>query len=141
MKNIPVNAIRFCKASIAILLWCAFVFREDILLIIVFGLLLLSALLKISRAPLILLYSYSFEKIFPSKSTEVDEAAMRFAHTLGTSLSIICLLLVRLMPAIGWWAVLGFAILKTVSMLGFCPGEAVYKCIKDGTCNITGSDR
>jgi hypothetical protein len=96
--------------------------------------------LKISRAPLILFYSYTFEKAFPSKRKEVNEAAMRFAHSMGASLSAICLLLTWYMPAVGWWAVLGFAILKTVSTLGFCPGEALYTCFKDGTCSVLEND-
>jgi len=140
MKQIPINAFRFCKVSIAILIWTSFAFREEILLILVFFFLLLSALLKISRAPLILIYSYTIEKIFPSKNKELNEPAMRFAHALGASLSAICLLLIWYMPTVGWWAVLGFAILKTISTLGFCPGEALYSCYKEGTCSILKSD-
>ena len=140
MKKIPINAFRFCKASIAILIWCSFIFKEDILLMLVFCFLLLSTILKISRAPLILLYSFTIEKVFPSRSAEVNEAAMRFAHALGASLSAICLLLIYLMPSVGWWAVLGFAVLKTISSLGFCPGEALYSCFVDGTCSILKSD-
>ena len=140
MKNIPINAFRFCKVSVAVLIWCSFIFKEDILLLLVFFFLLLSAILKIARSPLILFYSYTIEKIFPSKSKELNEAAMRFAHALGASLSAICLLLVWYMPSVGWWAVLGFAILKTISTLGFCPGEALYSCYKEGTCSILKSD-
>lgn len=140
MKEIPVNAFRFCKVTIAILIWCSFAFREEILLILVLGFLLLSAILKISRAPLILFYSYTFEKIFPSKTKVVNETAMRFAHFLGAALSAICLLAVYYMPSVGWWVVLGFAILKTISTLGFCPGEALYTCYTDGSCSILKSD-
>jgi len=140
MKKIPINAFRFCKVSTALVIWSSFIFKEDILLIMAFGILLLSAILKIARSPLILFYSYTFEKVFPSKSKELNEAAMRFAHALGASLSAICLLLVWYMPAVGWWAVLGFAILKTISTLGFCPGEAIYSCYTAGTCSIIKSD-
>lgn len=136
MKKIPLNAFRFCKFSIAIMVWCSFIFKEDILIFLVFGFLLLSALLKISRAPLIIFYTYTIEKLYPSKIIEVDQAAMRFAHALGASISVICLGMIYFQPAYGWWFVLGFAILKTVSTMGFCPGEAVYSCVKEGTCNI-----
>lgn len=138
MKTVPKNAIRFCKLTIALLIWYSFAFREDLTLMIVFALLLLSALLKISRAPLILLYSWTAERIFPGPVAEVEESAMRFAHFLGTFLSLVCLLTIFTLPSAGWWIVLGFAILKTISTLGFCPGEAIYSCYKDGTCSLHG---
>ncbi len=134
--KIPVNAFRFCKISVAILLWCSFIFKYPSLLIIVFIILFLSALLKIRRAPMIVLYSYTIEKIFPSAEKEVHEKGLRFAHTMGTILSVICLTSVYLNPVTGWWVVLGFCILKTVSNLGFCPGEALYSCYENGSCSI-----
>lgn len=136
MKTIPKNAIRFCKLTIAVLIWCSFAFREDITMMIVLALMLLSVLLKISRAPLILLYSITIERILPGPVAQVDESAMRFAHSLGTFLSLLCLVSIYRIPAIGWWIVLGFAILKTISTLGFCPGEALYSCFVNGSCSI-----
>jgi hypothetical protein len=106
------------------------------MLIIVHIILLLSAILKIKKAPMIVLYSNTLELLFPSRIIEVNESGLRFAHILGTILSAICLALTIFLPTIGWWYVFGFAILKTISMLGFCPGEAMYSCYVDGTCSI-----
>jgi hypothetical protein len=136
MKTISRNAFRFCKLSVAVMIWCSFAFREEILLMVVFLMLLFSALLKVTRAPLILLYSTTLERIFPGATLEVDEKALRFAHALGTFLSGMCLVFIYAKPSVGWWMVLAFAILKTVSTLGFCPGEAIYSCYVNGTCSI-----
>jgi len=136
MKPIPINAFRFCKITVALLIWLAFAFKSLPLLIIVFVTLGLSALLKIQRAPLIVLYTLTIEQIAPSKVKEVHEKGLRFAHSLGALLSAICITLTLLFPTIGWWYVLAFAILKTVSMLGLCPGEALYSCYAEGSCSI-----
>lgn len=139
MKTVPKNAIRFCKLTIAGLIWCSFAFKDHVTLMIVLVLLMLSALLKISRAPLILFYAYTVERIFPGPAAEVNVSAMRFAHSLGTLLSLICLIALFTIPSVGWWMVLGFAILKTISTIGFCPGEALYSCYRDGSCSILRS--
>lgn len=136
MKQIPINAFRFCKITVTSMVWLAFAFKSYIFLLLVLIILLLSALLKIKKAPMIIFYSFTIERLFPSRIIEVNESGLRFAHFLGASLSTICLAITIFFPVIGWWYVLGFAILKTISMLGFCPGEALYSCYKDGTCSI-----
>lgn len=136
MKQIQINAFRFCKIAVTLMVWLAFAFKSYIFLVLVLFVLLLSALLKIKKAPMIILYSYTIERLFPSKVIEVNESGLRFAHLLGACLSVICLAITIFFPVIGWWYVLGFAILKTISMLGFCPGEAIYSCYKNGTCSI-----
>lgn len=136
MKQIPVNAFRFCKISITLLIWIAFVFQNHLLLYIAFGVLFLSALLGIKNAPMIVIYSLTIEKLFPSRKIELHTTAMRFAHSLGTIFCGFCIFTVLYFSSIGWWYVLGFAILKTLAMLGFCPGEAMYSCYKNGSCSI-----
>lgn len=139
MKAIPINAFRFCKITVTLLVWLAFAFHSLSLLVIVFLILGLSALLKIQRAPLIVLYSITIERIIPSRMKEVHETGLRFAHSLGTVLAAICIALTLLFPTVGWWYVLAFAVLKTVSMLGLCPGEAMYSCYAEGSCSILES--
>lgn len=129
MKTIPKNALWFNRSVIALLIWASFVFRVELFLIIVVGLLFLDALLKFSASPLVLLYTHTFAKLFPGGDMNVNEKALRFASSLGVLLSTLCLILVYFLPWIGWWTVLGFAILKTISALGFCPGEALYAMI------------
>ncbi len=136
MKEIPINAFRFCKLTVTLLIWLSFAFKSPALLAIAGLILLFSAILKIQRAPLIVLYRVTIEKWKPSAGKMVSEQSMRFAHTLGTILSAACLAICLLFPTVGWWYVLGFAILKTISMLGFCPGEALYSCVAEGSCSI-----
>lgn len=136
MKLIPINAFRFCKITVTSMVWLAFAFKSYILLMLVFIILILSAILKIKKAPMIILYSNSIERLFPSRQIDVNESGLRFAHILGAILSATCLIITLFFPVIGWWYVLGFSILKTISMIGFCPGEALYSCYNDGTCSI-----
>ena len=92
--SISKGAFAFCRWSIAILVLVALFFKIKWLVIVIFFIFLLSAIFKIQRAPLILIYSYTIDKIFPSKKEVLNEKAMRFAHSLGTVLSGICVLLI-----------------------------------------------
>jgi len=86
---------------------------------------------------MIWLYSVSFNKIKKSAEVLVDENAMRFAHALGFLLSGVCLALVFLIHGSGvWYAVLGLALLKTVSAVGFCPASKLYDCLLNGNCCV-----
>jgi hypothetical protein len=86
---------------------------------------------------MIWLYSVSFNKIKKSTDVIVDENAMRFAHTLGFLFSGGCLLAVFLIHSSGaWYAVLAFALLKTVSAVGFCPASKLYDCVLNGNCCV-----
>lgn len=136
MKPIAINAFRFCKLTVTLMVWASFAFKSEILLALVFLVMVLSAILKIQRAPLIVLYSLTIERLFPFRITTVNETGLRFAHSLGAFMALCCIGLTLLFPNAGWWYVLGFAILKTVSMLGLCPGEALYSCYAEGSCSI-----
>jgi len=128
-------AFAFCRYTIAILIWLALILKNKPLILLVFAILALSAILKIKRAPLILFYTYTINKIFPSKNELLEEKAMRFAHTLGTTLALICIIFLYLInEKVGWIIVLIFAILKTISALGYCPASKMYSCMMSGGC-------
>ncbi len=135
--KISKNSFRFCKITITILAWLAFIFRIKELMLISFLLLFFSAILKIKKAPLILLYSKTIDKITSSKKIDIDEKAMRFTHFLGSIFSGICTILIYLNIKVGWAFVFVYAIMKTISTFGYCPGEKVYSCMKNGCCRIT----
>ncbi len=135
--KISKNAFRFCKITITIIVWIAFIFKIKSLIFITFAILVSSAILKIKKAPLIWLYSNTIDKIKPSKQIDLDENAMRFAHKLGSYFSGICVILVYLNVKFAWGVVLIFAIMKTISAFGYCPGEKVYSCMKNGCCRFT----
>lgn len=132
--TIPSHAFIFCRYGIAVLVWLAYLLHSAGWLIAAAVLLGLSAILKVRRAPMIWLYSRTFMRLRPSPEEVVDETAMRFAHTLGTVFALACLAAVWLNPKIGWPLTLLFALMKTVSALGFCPASKLFTCATNTTC-------
>ncbi len=130
------HAFIFCRYGVAVLIWAAFFMKLKWLMAAVFAILFLSALLKVGRAPMILLYSHTINKIFRSEHYEVlNENAMRFAHVLGSALSLACVLTLYFFnERTGWVMVFFFAILKTISALGFCPASKLFDCATSGSC-------
>ena len=125
----------FCRYTIAILVWLSLIFQIKWILVLVFLVLALSALLKIQKAPMILLYKFTIGKIIKSKDEILNENAMRFAHIMGTILSFICLLFLYFINVyVGWILVFVFAILKTISAFGMCPASKLYECMGNDNC-------
>lgn len=132
---VPSAAFAFCRYTLALLIWAALIFHYKPLMILAFILFALSAVLKVRRAPLILLYSYTVNKIFKSPDEVLNEAAMRFAHIMGATFSLVCIgLLYFAPPVVGWSAVLVFAIMKSISAFGYCPASKLYECLSSGGC-------
>ena len=134
--SIPNGAFIFCRYTIAVLLWTTLIFHLKWLVLVVFLILSFSALLKIKRAPLIVLYSYTVNLLIKSKEVMLDENAMRFMHTLAALLALICIVLLYFVNDLaGWIFLLMFATLKTVSALGYCPATKLYSCVlSSGSC-------
>ncbi|MDD5054732.1 MAG: DUF4395 family protein [Candidatus Peribacteraceae bacterium] len=132
-------AFLFCRVGITALLWIAFLFDAVWALWLTFGILALSALLGIDRAPMIVLYTNTLGRFLPSVSETLDRSAMRFAHTLGALWSAACLLLISAFPAtpIGWRLLLLLAIVKTISACGYCPASKLYLCATGGCCPLS----
>jgi hypothetical protein len=138
IKPISVSngAFLFCRISLATLLWISFIFQLKWLLVVIFLIFFFSAIFKIGHAPMILLYTYTIDRIFPSKKVMLDGNAMRFVHSLGTLMAFIALLLLYFSyAALGWGFLFFFAALKTISALGYCPASKLYSCaISGGSC-------
>lgn len=129
------GAFVFCRVGIAALVWVAFLFQVRILLVLVFIFFVASVLLRVKKSPMIFLYEKTIDKLFPAHSIMLDEHAMRFAHGLGALLSAVCLvILFGVSEKAGWIAVGIFAILKTISAMGFCPASKIYTCLASGGC-------
>jgi len=127
----------FCRYGVAILVWLSFLFQSMVLLGLVCGIFLLSSILKVRRSPMILLYKNTFGQIWKSEEVMVNENAIFFAHSAGFVLSSSCLLVVYFIDKpVAWFSVLGFALLKTVSALGFCPASKLYDCVLAGNCCV-----
>jgi hypothetical protein len=134
LVSISNGAFGFCRYGVMILAWLVIIFRLKWLMIIIFAILFLSYLFKVKRAPMILVYTYTINKIFPSKEKILDENAMRFAHGLGSIISFFAVLFLYLNEPTGYVFAWIFAIVKTISAIGFCPASKAYSCMTSGTC-------
>ena len=133
--SIRSSEFAFCRYFVALLVWLAIFFSSKELILIVFIILLLSAIFTVKYAPMILLWRYTFGLFFKSKEEILNVKAMRFAHSLGTIISGICVMLLYFgNPFIGWCFVWFLAIMKTISAFGFCPASKVYVCMSNGGC-------
>jgi hypothetical protein len=134
--SISKASFAFCRYSVAIMVWLSFLLKSEIILGIVTLIFLLSAILKVKRAPMIRLYDVAFKKKV-SLEILVDENAMFFAHSLAFVMSGVCLLMVcNFHTHRIWYTVLVFAILKTISAFGFCPASKLYDCTLNGNCCV-----
>lgn len=135
--EIPSAAFSFCKYSLALLFWAAWIMQIKPLVLFCFAILILSALLRVKNAPLVFLYTHSLNRVFPSKAVIVDENAVRFAHIVGAAFTGTALIfLYYINPFIGW-AVTGLiTLLKTSGALGFCGAMKLYECMNNpnGQC-------
>ena len=133
------NAFIFCRYSVAALVWVALLLQNVWVLLAVFVILAASALLTVRRAPMILLWTRTLARFFPSEEDVLDIKAMRFAHGMGAMMALIGLSLVLHSTPFAWWFVGAFAILKTTSALGWCPAYKLWGCLaKGGCCALTG---
>jgi hypothetical protein len=133
--TVPRAAFFFCRYTVALLAWMAFLLKSRLLLVFVFAILVLSALLTIRRAPLIVLYTKTIERLFPSPGEELSVKGMRFAHTLGSVLAFICLLFLYVLnERIGWGLTFLFCVIKTISAFGLCPAYKLHGCMTSGSC-------
>jgi hypothetical protein len=133
--SIPSAAFIFCRYTLTIMVWAALIFQWKWMVVLVFIVLAWSAIFKIGNAPLILLYSYTINRLFPSANEILDENAMRFAHSLGAGFAAVSLLFLYFSyPVVGWLVLFALAIIKTIGAIGFCPASKLYHCIMAGGC-------
>jgi hypothetical protein len=132
--TVPKAAFFFCRYTIAVLAWAAWALKLKVLMVLVLAILALSAWLTIRRAPLILLYTHTLHRWFPSAGEELSVSSMRFAHALGTVLAAICLAVLFVNEPLGWGVTMLFCVIKTVSALGLCPAYKLHRCMVGGAC-------
>jgi hypothetical protein len=132
---IPKGAFVFCRYTMTVLIWTAFILKAKLLMVVLFGLLALSAILTIRHAPLVWIYSVTINKLWPSADERLSVSGMRVAHGVGTGFAGLCLLfLYGLHEPTGWWLTLGYCIIKTISAIWACPVYKLYACMKSGDC-------
>ncbi|MCE1190235.1 MAG: DUF4395 domain-containing protein [Ignavibacteria bacterium] len=128
----------FCRYGVAILFWVAALFHSITCLWFATLLLAISAIVTVQYAPMILLYRYTIGLLYKGKTTSLGIKGMRFAHSLGTILSICALCAYYLLtPKIGWATVFFIAGMKSISAVGLCPAYKIYYCLtSDGCCSF-----
>lgn len=132
--SVSSGAFAFCRWSMAIILWAAFILKIKVLVVAALVILILSAILTVKWAPLVVLYTYTIDRLLPSRQTDLGVAGMRFAHGMGSLLGFAAVAFLYLNEPVGWGIVLAFCLLKTVSAAGFCPASRLYECMTSGTC-------
>jgi uncharacterized membrane protein len=90
--TITEGSFAFCRYTVAVLLWLSILLQLKELVIAVFVIMALSVWLKVRRAPLIVLYRQTVDRIFPSRQVTVDEKGIRFAHMVGAVVSLMCII-------------------------------------------------
>ncbi|MDR0476747.1 MAG: DUF4395 family protein [Desulfobulbaceae bacterium] len=139
LKTISKGSFAFCRIMIAGLLWLSIIFQIKYLVGVVFLIMLFSALLKVDKAPLILLYKYTVDRISPGEKIIVDEKGIYASHLAGTIFSVICLFLLYFAnPTVAWGMTGLFTILQTSAACGFCSVLKLYNCMTDGNCCRVG---
>ena len=129
------GSFAFCRIVVAGLLWLSILLQAKWLVAAVFFIMLLSAVFKVGKAPLILLYKYTVDRIKQSENVIVDEKGIFVSHVVGAIFSILCLaLLYYANPIIAWFVTGLFAILQTSAACGFCSALKLYNCYVNGTC-------
>jgi hypothetical protein len=137
--TISKGSFAFCRIVVAGLLWLSIILQLKLLVGIVFLIMLFSAIFKVEKAPLILLYKYTVDKIKPSENIIVDEKGIFVSHLVGAIFSVVCLILLYLVHPIAAWIVTGvFAILQTSAACGFCSALKLYTCMTGGNCCRVG---
>jgi hypothetical protein len=143
--SIPSAAFAFCRYGVALMLWVGLILQLKWLIVLVVIILFLSALLRVGRAPMIVIYKYTINLIVRSPEVVVNEHAMRFAHLVGATIGALSLLLLYFVNDLaGWIMVALLATLKSISALGYCPASKLYECMTGGSCFIkppNGSQR
>jgi len=137
--TISKGSFAFCRFSVAILLWSGVALQSKELIVLTTAILLLSYILKVGRAPMIVLYKFTIDKLFPTEGVLVDEKGIQFAHLVGTIVGLAaCLVLYFVNDFAGWIITIVLAILKTSAAFGFCSALKLYSCMTGGNCCRVG---
>jgi protein-S-isoprenylcysteine O-methyltransferase Ste14 len=133
MARIPRDAFRFCRYTVALLMWLGVLWRQPAPIVLVWLIMAVSAALSVRRSPLLWFYTRTLHRVVPSPYEELSVPAMRFSHTLATVFIGLGLLLLAGGSTATAWRWLGImAIFKTISALSGCPASKIYTCVTSG---------
>ena len=137
MVNVNKKSIAFCRFSIAIIFWIIGITGDQLLLIIPFSIMLVSAIFGVSRAPLVIIGNMLFKK---KKIEVVNVQSIRFAHFVGTIMTAIALVFFYILKVelAGWIITWMIIVMQTIAAFGYCSAQKLYECVILGNncCNL-----
>jgi hypothetical protein len=132
--KISKGSFAFCRSGIALMVWLSLLL--DSLLILGFACLLLvvSAIVKVKRSPLVRVYQMTLAKYINDEPLYVDENGIHFAHVFGSI--VLLLAFVGMMFSVPYYKVFLFAVclLKTSGAFGYCSALKLYSCMSSDNC-------
>lgn len=132
--SISKGGFAFCRTVIAALVVLSALPRLSWLLWVVFAVMAASAVLRVKKAPLIVLYQSIIEKNKAADTVIIDENGIFFSHVVGAVFSLLCLWLYRVNMVAGIVMTGLFAVLQISAACGFCSALKLYTCMVGGTC-------
>jgi hypothetical protein len=132
--EVTAGSFAFCRWSLATLLWVALLAHQPWLVAVTGLLLLASAVTGVRRAPMVMSWRLTGDRIWPSRMVMLDERAMRFAHGFGALFCGVTWVLLSAAPRAGTVALVALVLLKTTGAFGFCTASRLYTCAASGGC-------
>ena len=134
--EVPRDAFRFCRWSLAVLMWWGVLTHAVWPIVICWLVMLSSAVLTVRYAPLMVLWTLTVQRLKPSPPEALDVAAMQFAHSLATVLIGVPLLMLAsgnpVAAVLAWRVLKVVAVFKTVAAISGCPASKMYACLRGG---------
>ena len=143
MAIVPKKGFAFCRYTIALLLWLTVIlmfFGIKWMIFIPFGIMLLSGILTVKRAPLIMLYKVLFDRKGKGETDVLNVSSIRFSHFVGSFFCLIIILFLYVFNInIVAYIFLGIlTVLQTIAAAGYCSAQKLYECLVLGKncCNL-----
>ena len=143
MATVPKKGFTFCRYTIALLLWITVIllfFNIKWMIFIPLGIMALSGILTVKRAPLIMLYKVLFDRKGKGETDVLNVNSIRFSHFVGSFFCIIIIIFLYILKIdIVAYIFLGIlTILQTIAAFGYCSAQKLYECLVLGKncCNL-----
>ena len=143
MATVPKKGFAFCRYTIALLLWITVLllfYNIKWMIFIPFGIMVLSGILTVRRAPLIMLYKILFDREGTGETDVLNVSSIRFSHFVGSFFCILVILFLYVFKVnIVAYIFLGIlTILQTIAAFGYCSAQKLYECLILGKncCNL-----
>ncbi|MEI7579719.1 MAG: DUF4395 family protein [bacterium] len=142
--EISSGSFAFCRYFSALLLWLALLLKNQYILYFLIFAFIWAVIFRVKYSPFVLFYRYTIDLIFKSHKILVDEYDILFMHQLTLGIIIFGTFNIIFVNAIFGWIIISlFALLKTISALGYCPAAKLRRCItsRGACCNLNPTNQ